>query len=645
MEAKRWGVDPDIIFKWFSDAIKPDPVLTVSEWADRHRILSKKAASEAGPWRTDRTPYLREVMDSLSVFHPAKRIVFKKAAQIGATEAGNNWVGYVIANAPGPMMLVLPTVDLARRNSKLRVDPLIEESPILKNKVSAPRAKQSSNTINQKDFDGGTLVITGANSAPGLRSMPARFVMLDEVDAYPRDVEGEGDPVSLALARSRTFARSKAFLISTPTLEGFSKIHEEFEESDKRFYYVPCPDCGTYQTLKFEMLKWDEGKPKTAMYCCESCGVLISEGHKTDMLARGKWIAENPGHETVGFFINSLYSPLGWYSWADAAREYEAAKKEYETLKKTEKLRTFYNTVLGLVYTEPGESPEWQRIYERRDNYSIGSVPLNFEDVFALTCGVDIQRDRIEAEVVAWGKNKASWSVEYVVFPGSTVNEEVWAELEFFLDRTYKTLDGRDLKIKGIGIDSGYETQKVYNFCRKFSPNRVFAMKGMEHLTVSVGAPRAVDVKIKGRIIKRRAVKVWPVGVSILKTELYSWLKLDPPEGDHVPSGYCHFPEYDSEYFKQLTAEKLVTRRNRRGYVVQEWVKDRDRNEALDCRVYARATAALVGLDRLKHVEPVKAAQQETLASDSEPVHNVNQTRKKPKRILRRRSEGSSVWG
>lgn len=637
---KYRGADPEVILQWFSAAIKPDPVLTVSEWADKNRILSKKAASEAGPWRTDRTPYLRDVMDCLSVFHPAKKVVFKKAAQIGATEAGNNWVGYVIANAPGPMMLVLPTVDLARRNSKLRIDPLIEESPVLKDKVAAPREKNSSNTINQKDFDGGTLIITGANSAPGLRSMPARFVMLDEVDAYPRDVDGEGDPVSLVMARSRTFARRKAFIVSTPTLEGFSKISEEYEDSDQREYFVPCPHCNQFISLKMDMLKWPKGKPHEAEYYCEHCGEAISESHKTHMLAKGEWRALNPGHETVGFFLNSLYSPLGWFSWGEIAKEYDAAIKDFEESKKSEKLRTFRNTVEGLPYEEPGDSPEWNRLFERRERYDVGSLPV---EPFVLTCGVDIQKDRIECEVVAWGPDKRSWSVDYAIFPGFVATDEPWDALAEYIEKTYTSPGGKEFSIKAVAIDSGFETQKVYNFCRKYPVSRVFAVKGMESLSVSVGAPRAIDVKLKGKIVKRRAVKVWPVGVSLLKAELYSWLKLETPAEGDFPSGFCHFPQYGDEYFKQLTAEKLVTKRNRRGFVVQEWVKTRDRNEALDCRVYARAAAALSGLDRRK--DPRQDVPKESLVNDENLPQTNNEPIKKPKRIARRRNKGESIWG
>jgi phage terminase large subunit GpA-like protein len=265
---------------------RPDPLLKISQWADRYRTLSQRASAEPGPWRTDRTPYLREIMDCLSPASPIERTVFMKGAQIGGTEAGNNWIGYVIHQAPGPMMAVQPTVEMAKRNSKQRLDPLIEESEALRALVSDPRSRDSGNTILAKEFPGGVLVMTGANSAVGLRSMAARYLFLDEVDGYPGDVEGEGDPVNLATARTRTFARRKIFMCSTPKITGSSRIEAAFEESDQRFYWVPCPVCREFQTLKFPELRWPKGQPEKAVYICEHCGQEIHNHQKQSMLAR-----------------------------------------------------------------------------------------------------------------------------------------------------------------------------------------------------------------------------------------------------------------------------------------------------------------------------------------------------------------------
>jgi phage terminase large subunit GpA-like protein len=629
------------ISNWFIDAIQPEPILRVSDWADKHRMLSSKSASESGPWRTDRTPYLREIMDVLSSDHPAKKVVFKKGAQVGGTEAGNNWVGYIIDNSPGPLMLVLPRIEDARRNSVIRIDPLIEESPRLRKKVSAAKSRDSNNTRLQKSFEGGTMVLTGANSVAGLKSMPARYLFLDEVDEYPHDLEGQGDPVALAMARSRTFgSRRKAFLVSTPTIDGESKIDDEFQASDQRFFYVPCPDCGHKQKLEFKNLQWEGGKPETVRYYCEGCGVAISENEKTKMLKGGSWVAENPGVETLGYHLNSLYSPVGWYSWREIAADYEAAKKQMEEEKKNDKMRTFTNTVLGETFKEEGDAPEWKQLYYRREEYPTGVVP---EGGLFLTAAADVQKDRIEIEVVAWGRKKITWSIDYVVLTGATDQPEVWEKFEDFVSNSYPVA-GREFNIplKLVGVDSGYNTNHVYNFCRKFPITRVVPLKGSESLAMSVGIPRTIDYRHNGRLFKR-GVKVWSVGVSVLKSELYSWLKLERPVDDlEFPTGFCHFPQYNDEYFKQLTAEKVVTKTNRKGYAVTEWVKSRERNEALDVRIYNRAVASIIGIDRFSENDWAKLERNMGVAKPIQKEQNKRDT--KNQRTTIRKKRRSNFW-
>ncbi|SFC88022.1 Phage terminase large subunit (GpA) [Tropicimonas isoalkanivorans] len=259
------GAD-DILRSW-RRGMRPDPDLTVSEWADRHRWLSSRASAEPGRYRTDRTPYLREIMDALSPKHPAQRISFMKAAQVGATEAGNNWAGFVIHHAPGPMLAVLPTVEMAKRASRGRLDPLIAESPVLRERVTPARSREAGNSMLSKEFPGGILVLTGANSSTGLRSMPARYIFLDEVDTYPASADEEGDPITLTEARTTTFAhRRKVFKVSTPTIRGLSRIEREYEASDQRRFFVPCPHCGHMQWLQFERLRWEKGRPETGAY-------------------------------------------------------------------------------------------------------------------------------------------------------------------------------------------------------------------------------------------------------------------------------------------------------------------------------------------------------------------------------------------
>jgi phage terminase large subunit GpA-like protein len=306
------------------DGLLPDPALTVSEWADRHRVLSPRASAEPGRYRTDRTPYMRAIMDALLPTHPARRIVVMKSAQVGFTEGGNCWIGYVIHHAPGPMLAVQPTVELAKR-----IDPPINESPTLRERVKPARSRDAGNTVLSKEFPAGLLIITGANSAVGLRPMPARYLFLDEVDAYPPSADEEGDPVALAEARTRTFSwRSKVLLGSTPTIHGLSRIEREYEASNQRRYFVPCPHCRHMQWLEFERLRWDRGRPDSAHYQCSVCEGRIEEHHKSAMLRAGEWrpTAEGTDPGTIGFHLSALYSPVGWFSWADIARMWEAAQ-------------------------------------------------------------------------------------------------------------------------------------------------------------------------------------------------------------------------------------------------------------------------------------------------------------------------------
>ncbi len=583
----------------------PDPNLTISQWADEYRTLSPKAAAEPGRWRTERTPYLREIMDALSPHTSTQRIIFMKGAQIGGTEAGNNWIGYVIHLSPAPMMAVSPTTELAKRNSKQRIDPLIEDCAALKERVKPARSRDSGNTVLSKDFPGGVLVMTGANSAVGLRSMPARYLFMDEVDGYPGDIEGEGDPIVLAERRSATFqTRRKIFLVSTPTLKGLSRINREFEQTDQRYYQVPCPHCQHFQALRFGQLRWEEGCPVDVAYQCESCDELIAEHHKTDLLANGKWVATNDNPQqrhTVGYHLSSLYSPIGWFSWSDAANLYEQAKAHPELMK------SFVNTVLGEPYEEEHDAPDWEVLYQRREAYPQGIVPIG--GLF-LTAGVDIQKDRIECEVTAWSRDKQSFSVHYAVLAGDTARSEVWRQLALLLQKDWPHASGHTLPIRVMAVDSGYATQDVYAWVKQHpqaiwggggaranQPRTVVAVKGSDRDTALILS--ASKTELSG---KRRGLRVWNVSSSVAKVELYRWLKLEGQIDDdnvmHYPSGYCHFPPYEPEYFKQLTAEKRIIRIHR-GYPKAVWEKDPTRrNEALDCRVYARAAASIYGLDR-----------------------------------------------
>ena len=594
----------------FSEGFRPDPILTVSEWADRFRYLSTRASAEPGRWSTDRTPYLREIQDSLSSMDPTEKVVFMKGAQVGGTECLNNFLAAQIDNFPGPFLFVSPSLDMAKRNSKTRIAPLIEESPRLRDKVRDPKARDSSNSMLAKEYPGGVLVLCGANSASALRSMPARYLALDEVDAYPGDCGGEGDPCALAEARTRTFARRKICWVSTPTFAGRSRIEREYLASDMRVYEIPCVHCGHYQPLVFENLRWNDDNPSDVRYACRECGALFEEHHKNKFLAAGRWTPTNPEGLWRGYHLSSLYSPLGWFSWREAVQQYIPA------LKNDELMRVFRNTILGLTYAESGEAPEWQQLYNRRETYGIGTIPD--PKIAVLTSGIDVQKDRIEMETVGWGPNLENWSIEHIVIPGDTSQEDVWRELSKAIRKTYpSSCGGRSMAARMVCIDSGFRTQEVYAWVRGEQQNRVLAVKGRDAQATILGTPSSVDVTRRGKTWKG-GVRVWPVGSSLAKSEIYGWLRRQQPTkiDDGYPRGWCHFPEYDDEYFKQLTAEQLVSRLVR-GYQKWQWEKTRDRNEILDLRTYNRAAASALGVDRWD-----EARWKTEMANSGQPIEN-----------------------
>jgi phage terminase large subunit GpA-like protein len=569
---------------------RPDPRLLVSEWADQHRILTTRSSPEPGNWRTSRTPFLKDIMDALSPSSPWERTVFMKGSQIGATECGNNWIGYVIHLAPGPMLVVQPTEQMAKRNSKQRIGPLIQDSPVLRGLVRASRSRDSGNTILAKEFLGGILVLAGANSAKQLRSMAARYLFLDEVDGYPTNVDKEGDPCDLAIARTTNFRRKKIFIVSTPTISGRSRISDFFAVSDQCYYFIPCQRCGSMIVFEPEQLQWSRIKPHQAAYFCQICEGENYNHEKAIMLPEGQWRPTAPGDGiTRGYHLSSYYSPVGWLSWTQILRQREKA------VGSAEKLQTFYNTVLGLTWMEEGEVPDVDRLFERRESYLIGEVP---HGGLVLTAGADVQVNRIEVEVVAWGRDKTSWSVDYRVLEGNTNQPAVWRELAKLVDEEFPTAGGGSLRITKLAVDSGFNTMAVYDFVRTMLPARVMAVKGECHVASLVGSPSLIEVGPGGRLIKG-GVRLWPVNTSIAKEELYRFLRLSAPDlkaGENWPNGFCHFPSYSKEFFEQLCAEQLVSRVVM-GQTRYHWEKLRDRNEALDCRIYARAAAVSLRMD------------------------------------------------
>lgn len=495
------------------------------------------------------------------------------AAQTGKSEALLNLIGYHIDLDPAPILIMQPSLEMARAFSQDRITAgLIDTTPCLRGKVADAKAKDSGNTILSKSFPGGHVTLVGSNSPASLASRPIRIVMCDEVDRYPASAGEEGDPIALAKKRSATFWNRKIMLTSTPTVKGASRIEAAYEESDQRRYFVKCPHCGDSFAMTWHHVHWDEGNPKSACVVCEHCGVHWSDSDRHNAVRHGEWIATAPFNGVAGFHLNALISP--WVILSDLVEEFVSAKKD------PMRLRTFINTALAETWEEQGDTVDEHTVAKRRENYE--GIP---EDVVMLTAGVDVQDDRLEVEIVGWGMGEESWSIDYRVIYGDPSSPRIWGQLDEIIQSKYDHPMGEELTIRATCVDSGgHHTRAVYNYAKTRAGFRVFAIKGVG----GEGKP------IVGRASRNNVGKIplYAVGVDTAKELHYARLKIDEPG-----PGYCHFPAVrDEEYFKQLTAEKLVTKYHK-GYPRRTWVKTRTRNEALDVRVYAIAAFAILNIN------------------------------------------------
>lgn len=533
-------------------------------------------------------------------------IVVMKSAQVGWTEIIGNVVGYFVDQDPAPMLVMQPTLEMGEAWSKDRLAPMIRDTACLAAKISDSKARDSGNTILHKKFAGGHVTIAGANSPASLASRPIRVVLADEVDRYPLSAGAEGDPLSLAFKRTTTFWNRKRLAGSTPTVAGASRIEAAFALSDQRYYFIPCPKCGTKQRLKWSQVKWDKDAAgrhlyETAYYECEGadeetgelCAHRWTDAQRWAAVRLGEWRATAPFTGIAGFHIWEAYS--SWVKLADTVKAFLDAKGNPETLK------TWTNTALGETWQEKGEAPDWERLYERRSRELVlEQVP---EWAGALTAGADVQRNRIEADVWAWGPGLESALVDHIVIDGDPGKAEIWAELDKLLTREWETPSGRRMRPVRWAIDTGdgYSTTQVYAWARKY-PRQVMAIKGVGRFDSSspVTGPTWVDATVNGRKL-RRGVQLWTIAVSVFKSETYSWLNLSAPvDGQPYPAGYIHLPLGTSEtWIKQLVAEQLVKVKTKTGFSRLEWqITGGERNEAIDMRVYARAAAYAVGIDR-----------------------------------------------
>ena len=586
------------VYAALKPGFEPEPIYTVSEWADRYRYLPKKGSAEPGPYRTSRTPYMREIQDSLSIYSGVQEVYVMKGTQLGMTEGGNNFFGYVVDASPGPMLMVFPTDNMAVNHSKQKLAPSIEETPRLRAKIGRVKSRDSSNTLLTKEFPGGIIYLCGANSPANFRHKSVRFLLLDDMDGYPWNVGDEGDPTELAKKRTDSFsARKKIYGNSTPTIKNLSRIESNYLQTDQRQFYVPCPKCkkkqvlvwGGHETknrtrgLKYSLYK--NGNVRSVWYECEYCHKKIFEKEKTSMLERGEWRPKYKHREKRGYHLSSLYSPVGWVSWKQIVIEFLEADRNLE------KMKVWINTRMADTWDEEGSQPEWVKIKNRSEPYEMLMVP---EGGLFLTAGVDVQENRLAVTVDAWGPGEETWLVYWGEIYGNPGQPAVWRQLDMLLSLNYKHESGVDLQIQTAAIDTGYYTQTVYDYCRK-RPIKTIAIKGAKAPNSPVlHKPSKQDVLWNGEIIKN-GVLLWNIGTDTAKATIYSRLLLTEPG-----PGYFHFPiGLEDEFFMQLTAEKRVRHLDKNGFIKHEWVKLRPRNEALDCKVYSYAAALRAGMVRV----------------------------------------------
>lgn len=598
---------------------KPPENLTVSEWADKYRRLSPETSAEAGPWRTRRTPYLKEPMDCFTD-PKVHKIVMVAASQVGKTEFEINAIGYIIDQDPGVIIFGQPTIEEARKFSDLRIKPLMRDTSPISRKLRDVAGSDASKTKLQKSFPGGMLFIVGSNSPAALASTPARYIIGDERDRWAMSAGNEGDPWKLAERRQTTFYNRKSIEVSTPTIKGASNIEYSYQQGTQELWCHKCPECGEYHEITFERVHWKHsasmvnGKrvykiTEEPTYCCPNCGCMIPETKMRKQPA--KWIATNPDAYEKGcrsFWLTAFSSP--WTSWSTIIMEFLESKND------PSKLQVVYNTLLGKLWEERGDLIEEDEILARRENYGKRDDGTEIElpdGVLVLTCGVDTQDDRLEYEVVGYGMNGESWGIKKGMIMGVPDTEEPWQRLDDVIEHLYLFQNGKGLRISCTFIDSGgHYTQEVYKQCKKRFHKKVFAIKGKGGDGVPfVAPPSKIEIgrtKSKSKKMKaKNTVWLYTIGVDAGKTKIMNDIKIQ-----EAGPKFMHFPRdeergYDERYFSGLLSERMVLSKTKSA---NRWtwkkIPGHERNEPLDIRNYANAALRAIDPDMARVAERIK---------------------------------------
>ncbi len=565
------------IFTTIARTIAPRKPITVSQWADAERVLSSKGSAEPGRWRTHRNPPLGEPMDCLSARSSVQCVVLKFPIQFGKTEVAINWLGYTMDHAPGPVMVCLPGEVSMNKWVQQKLNPMLDETPAAQRALTSVASRDSSNTRTFKDFAGGQLYLEHAGSPSRLKSTTVKYLIVDEVDEFAGNLIGGDDPVEMLEGRTSSFpATGKRLYISTPQMQGSSRIDELYEKSDKRRFYVPCPDCGHMQPLEWSGLHLaPDGS--SCWYGCRECGVCIDEHHKTGMIAAGRWVAENPDSSIRGYAINALYYPIGL-----GPRWLTLVAKWRESQNDPAKLKTFVNDRLAESWEDPAmRKVKHNVIADRAEAYALRSAPAG---VLAITAGVDTQDNRLAVHLTGWGRGLACWTLDYHELPGDPADDKVWDDLVDLLNRPIEHASGALLMIEATAIDAGgHRTEDVKAFVRARRIRRPMVIFG----AVPNNAPvlskgKMQDVNWRGALDKR-GVLIHHVGTVAIKHLLYARLSTD---ADKQPEArMVHLSEdLGTDYFGGLVGEVYNPIRNR-----FEKRKGGPRNEPLDTWVYSYA--------------------------------------------------------
>lgn len=592
------------VFVEAAQVLKPPPALTVSEWAERERVLSTETSAAAGRYRVANAPYQRGMQDA--ILEPlVEEVVLFTSAQIGKSTCLENIFGYFVTEDPCSIIWMWQTLDRAKEWSGQDLAFMLRDTPALSALLEAG-AKKTQNRLLYKSFPGGSLNVIGANSAGALRAKRARIVIGDEVDAYPASAGPEGDPIKLVAKRQLTFWNRKRVLSSTGTIRGASRIEAAYGETDQRKYYVPCPHCTQaagkpdgFQILKWKRLVYPAAEAPTqqnVVYPCEHCAVALTELDKAWMLEHGEWRAERPEITgKAGFWLNEMYSPFT--TWAQMVEQWKEALAHREN---PELLKTFINLSLGETWEDKGEAVEAHDLMKRaaQEVYPPPEAP---DGVVVVTAGIDVQQDRLELVASGWGKGEECWDLDWRRFDGDTSRPEVWQQLdEYLLGRRFLHARGVWLEIVAAMVDSGFRAHEVYAWSKPRGARWIFAAKGI----AGFGKPALGRATTNNRA----KVKLYPVGVDVVKETLYARLRIQ-----EAGAGYQHFPRQwpdrtadPNEYFRQLTSEQLK-RRYLRGFPVRYWEKlPGARNEVLDCKVYAYAALLSLSQEPRRKLEQMR---------------------------------------